>query len=142
MTRINVTINGIPVNDPESHNVFWVDLPDLAGSVNNLQIQRGVGSSTNGAGAFGASINIETDAVSHKPYGEISTAFGSFNTWKNTVKFGTGLLNDHWFIDGRASLISSDGYVDRAAANLQIILPADRVLRCKNPGQGRGIQRP
>jgi iron complex outermembrane receptor protein len=119
MTRINVTINGIPVNDPESHNVFWVDLPDLAGSINNLQIQRGVGSSTNGAGAFGASINIETDAVSHKSYGEISTVFGSFNTWKNTVKFGTGLLNDHWFIDGRASMISSDGYIDRAAASLK-----------------------
>jgi iron complex outermembrane receptor protein len=119
MTRINVTINGIPVNDPESQNVFWVDLPDLAGSVNNLQIQRGVGSSTNGAGAFGASINIETDALSHKPYGEISTAFGSFNTWKNSVKFGTGLLDDHWFIDGRASVISSDGYVDRAASLLK-----------------------
>jgi iron complex outermembrane receptor protein len=119
MTRINVTINGIPVNDPESHNVFWVDLPDLAGSINNLQIQRGVGSSTNGAGAFGASINIETDAVSRLPYSEISTAFGSFNTWKNSVKFGTGLLNDHWFIDGRASMISSDGYIDRAASRLK-----------------------
>ena len=119
MTRINVTINGIPVNDPESHNVFWVDLPDLASSVNNLQIQRGVGSSTNGAGAFGASITIETDAISAEPYGEISTAFGSFNTWKNTVKFGTGLLNNHWFFDGRASLISSDGYIDRASSSLK-----------------------
>jgi iron complex outermembrane receptor protein len=119
MTRINVTINGIPVNDPESHNVFWVDLPDLAGSIDNLQIQRGAGSSTNGAGAFGASINIETDAVSRVPYGEISTDFGSFNTWRNTIKFGTGLMNDHWFIDGRASRITSDGYVDRAFSNLK-----------------------
>src|SRR4030042_4121160 len=119
MTRINVTINGIPVNDPESHNVFWVDLPDLAGSINSLQIQRGVGSSTNGAGAFGASINIETDIVRHKPYGEINTSYGSFNTWKNALKFGTGLMHDHWHIDGRESMITSDGYIDRADAKLK-----------------------
>jgi len=119
MTRINVTINGIPVNDPESHYVFWVDLPDLAGSVNSLQIQRGVGSSTNGAGAFGASINIETNAVKRNPYGELSACYGSFNTWKNSMKFGTGLMHDHWYIDGRASFIASDGYVDRAKAGLK-----------------------
>lgn len=119
MTRINVTINGIPVNDPESHYVFWVDLPDLAGSVNTMQIQRGVGSSTNGAGAFGASVNIETNALRLDPYGEISTSFGSFKTWKNSIKFGTGLIRDHWYFDGRASLISSDGYIDRAGAGLK-----------------------
>jgi iron complex outermembrane recepter protein len=119
MTRINVTINGIPVNDPESHNVFWVDLPDIAGSVNSLQIQRGVGSSTNGAGAFGASINIETDALRSDPYGEISASVGSFNTLKSALKFGTGLIHDHWYLDGRASRIISDGYVDRAGASLK-----------------------
>lgn len=119
MTRINVTLNGIPVNDPESHNVFWVDLPDLASSVNSIQIQRGVGSSTNGAGAFGASLNIDTKAFQSDPYGQVNASFGSYNTWKNTVKLGTGLINNHWYFDGRASLISSDGYIDRAGANLR-----------------------
>jgi iron complex outermembrane receptor protein len=121
LTRINVTINGIPVNDPESHYVFWVDLPDFASSVNSMQIQRGVGSSTNGAGAFGASINIETDATKRNPFAEINSSYGSFNTLKNTIKLGTGLLNNHWYLNGRASIIKSDGYIDRASADLKSV---------------------
>ncbi len=121
LTRINVTINGIPVNDPESHYVFWVDLPDFASSVNSMQIQRGVGSSTNGAAAFGASINIETDATRRNPYAEINSSYGSFNTLKNTIKLGTGILNNHWYLDGRASVIKSDGYIDRANADLKSV---------------------
>jgi len=101
--RINVTINGIPLNDAESQGVWWVDLPDFASSVDNIQIQRGVGTSTNGASAFGASINIMTEKLNPKPYGEISSAFGSFNTYKNTLKAGTGLIKDKWAFDVRLS---------------------------------------
>jgi len=119
MTRINVTINGIPYNDPESHGVFWVDLPDFASSVDNIQIQRGVGTSTNGAAAFGASINIQTTKMSTESYGEIQSSFGSFNTLKNTLLFGTGLINGKWSIDGRLSKINSDGYIDRASSDLK-----------------------
>jgi iron complex outermembrane receptor protein len=117
--RINVTVNGIPYNDPESHGTFWVNLGDFASSTENLQLQRGVGTSTNGSGAFGASLNILTDAVSEEAFGEISNSFGSFNTKKHTVKFSTGKINDHIEIAGRLSNISSDGYVDRAFANLK-----------------------
>lgn len=117
--RINVTINGIPYNDAESHGTFWVNLGDFASSTQNLQLQRGVGTSTNGSGAFGASLNILTDAVSEDPYGEIQNSFGSFNTRKHTLKFSTGKLNDHFEIAGRLSNISSDGYVDRAFADLK-----------------------
>jgi iron complex outermembrane receptor protein len=117
--RINVTVNGIPYNDPESHGTFWVNLGDFASSTENLQLQRGVGTSTNGSGAFGASLNILTDAVSEEAFGEISNSFGSFNTRKHTVKFSTGKINDHIEIAGRLSNISSDGYVDRAFANLK-----------------------
>lgn len=115
----NVTINGIPYNDAESLGTFWVNLGDFASSVESLQLQRGVGTSTNGAGAFGASLNILTDAVSTKANGEISNSFGSYNTRKHTVKFSTGLLNDHIEIAGRLSNIKSDGYIDRASANLK-----------------------
>ena len=115
----NITINGIPYNDQESLGTFWVNLPDFSSSVENLQLQRGVGTSTNGSGAFGASINVLTDAVSDIAYGEISNSFGSFNTRKHTLKFSTGLLNDHIEIAGRLSQIKSDGYVDRATANLK-----------------------
>ena len=115
----NVTINGIPYNDAESLGTFWVNLGDFASSVESLQLQRGVGTSTNGSGAFGASINVLTDAVSNEAYGEISNAFGSFNTRKHTVKFSTGLLNDHIEIAGRLSNIQSDGYIDRASSNLK-----------------------
>ncbi len=118
-TRVNVTINGIAFNDSESQGTFWVNLPDFASSVQNLQLQRGVGTSTNGSGAFGASLNILTDAVSKDAFGEISSSFGSYNTFKNNVKFSTGLLNNHIEIAGRLSLISSDGYIDRAAADLK-----------------------
>ncbi len=115
----NVTINGIPYNDAESLGTFWVNLGDFASSVESLQLQRGVGTSTNGSGAFGASINVLTDAVSTESNGEISNSFGSFNTRKHTVKFSTGLLNDHIEIAGRLSNISSDGYIDRAETDLK-----------------------
>ena len=118
-TRINVTANGIPVNDAESHNVFWVNLPDLASSVNDIQIQRGVGTSTNGAGAFGASINMQTSAFNTQPYAGFSGSAGSFGTHKETLRAGTGIINDHWAVDLRLSDIGSDGYIDRASTNLQ-----------------------
>ncbi|MBC7607546.1 MAG: TonB-dependent receptor plug domain-containing protein, partial [Burkholderiales bacterium] len=95
-TRVNITINGIPYNDSESHGTYWVNMPDFASSVESLQLQRGVGTSTNGAGAFGASLNLLTDNFAQTPLGEISNSFGSFNTRKHTVKFSTGLLNDHF----------------------------------------------
>lgn len=118
-TRINITANGIPMNDAESHGIFWVNTPDIASSIEDLQIQRGAGASTNGAGAFGASINMRTQGTSSKPYSEISGSYGSFNTHKETVKVGSGLLNDHWAFDARVSNIQSDGYRDRAASDLK-----------------------
>ncbi len=118
-TRVNVTINGIPYNDAESQGTFWVNMPDFASSVESLQLQRGVGTSTNGAGAFGASLNLLTDSYANKATGEISSSAGSFNTFKNTVKFSTGLLNDHFEIAGRLSTIKSHGYIDRASSNLK-----------------------
>ena len=117
-TSINVTINGVPVNDAESQNVFWVDLPDIASSTQDIQIQRGVGISTNGAGAFGGAINLLTDDMNADPYGQINLGFGSFNTLKGSVKLGTGLINDHWTIGGRLSYLKSDGYIDRSNSNL------------------------
>ena len=117
--RINVTINGIPYNDPESHGTFWVNLGDFTSSTENLQLQRGVGTSTNGSGAFGASLNILTDAISEKSGGEISNSFGSYGTRKHTVKFTTGKINEHLEVSGRFSNIHSDGYVDRAFTNLK-----------------------
>ena len=117
--RINVTINGIPYNDPESHGTFWVNLGDFASSTENLQLQRGVGTSTNGSGAFGASLNILTDAVSEHAGGEISNSFGSYGTRKHTVKFTTGKINEHLEVSGRFSNIHSDGYVDRAFTDLK-----------------------
>jgi len=117
--RINITVNGIPYNDAESHGSFWVNLGDFASSTENLQLQRGVGTSTNGSGAFGASLNILTDAVAEEAGGEISNSFGSYNTRKHTVKFTTGKINDHIEIAGRLSNISSDGYVDRASSDIK-----------------------
>lgn len=116
---INVTINGIPYNDAESQGTFWVNLGDFASSVEDLQLQRGVGTSTNGAGAFGASINILTDRYNYEPSAEIANSFGSYNTRKHTVKFSTGLFKDHWEFSGRASVIKSDGYIDRASTDLK-----------------------
>lgn len=118
-TRINVTINGVPYNDSESQGTFWVNLGDFASSVENLQLQRGVGSSTNGAGAFGASINILTDRYNVEPSAEIANSFGSYGTQKHTAKFSTGLIRDHWEFAGRASVIKSDGYIDRASSDLK-----------------------
>ncbi|WP_297333560.1 TonB-dependent receptor [Flavobacterium sp.] len=118
-SRVNVTLNGIPYNDAESHGTFWVNMPDFASSVENIQLQRGVGTSTNGAGAFGASLNLLTDAYSKNSSGEISNSFGSFNSRKHTVKFSTGLMNDRFEIAGRLSNIASDGYIDRAESDLK-----------------------
>ncbi len=119
MSRINVTVNGIPLNDPESHAVYWVDLPDIASSTNSIQIQRGVGTSTNGAASFGASINLQTESSNPDPYAIFNTSYGSFNTFKNTLNFGTGLLKKHWNLEGRLSKLSSDGFIDRASVDLQ-----------------------
>lgn len=118
-TRVNVTINGIPYNDSESHGTYWVNMPDFASSLESIQLQRGVGTSTNGSGAFGASLNMLTDTYSKKGTGEISSSFGSFNSQKHTVKFSTGLMNDHFEIAGRLSSLQSDGYIDRASSKLK-----------------------
>ena len=117
-TRINATVNGIPLNDAESHGVFWVNMPDFASSVDNIQIQRGVGTSTNGAATFGASLNFQTDTRQDEAYAQVDNGFGSFNTWRHTVKAGTGLLNNRFAVDARLSKITSDGYVDRASSDL------------------------
>ena len=117
-TRINMTINGIPYNDAESQGLFFVNLPDLASSVSDIQIQRGIGTSSNGAGAFGASMNFSTNEVNLDAYGELNNSAGSFNTWKNTIKAGSGLINGHFTVDARLSKISSDGFIDRATTDL------------------------
>jgi iron complex outermembrane receptor protein len=118
-TRVNITINGIPYNDAESQGTFWVNMPDFTSSTESMQLQRGVGTSTNGSGAFGASLNLLTDAISENAYGEISNSFGSYNTRKHTVKFSSGKINDHVEFSGRFSKIDSDGYIDRAFADLK-----------------------
>lgn len=115
----NITINGIPFNDPESHGTYWVNLPDFTSSIESLQVQRGVGTSTNGSGAFGASVNILTDAVSQNAYTEISNSVGSYNTFKHTIKFSTGKINDAFELSGRLSKIDSDGYIERAFSDLK-----------------------
>jgi iron complex outermembrane receptor protein len=118
-TRVNVTINGIPYNDSESHGTYWVNMPDFASSLESAQLQRGVGTSTNGSGAFGASLNLLTDSYAKESNGEISNSFGSFNTRKHTVKFSTGLMDDHFELAGRLSALKSDGYIDRASSDLK-----------------------
>ncbi|MEY4057920.1 MAG: TonB-dependent receptor [Chitinophagia bacterium] len=117
-TRINVTLNGIPYNDAESSMTYFVDLPDFSSSVNSIQIQRGVGTSTNGAGAFGATMNLSTNSYNPSPYLSLNNSVGSFNSLKNNLVVGSGLLKNHFTIDGRVSRISSDGYMDRASSNL------------------------
>lgn len=117
-SRINVTANGIPINDPESHRVYWVNMPDLASSLRDIQIQRGAGTSTNGAGAFGASINMITDAPDDDPYAELNASYGSYNTNKETLRAGSGLMGEHWTVDMRLSHVGSDGYIDRAFSKL------------------------
>jgi len=118
-TRTNVTLNGIPLNDAEDQGVYFVDLPDLASSVDNIQVQRGVGTSTNGAGAFGASINIQTITRHDTAYAELNNSAGSYGTIKNTVNVGTGLLGGHFSFDGRLSRMNSDGYINRAFSHLK-----------------------
>lgn len=117
-TRINVTINGIPLNDAESNSVYWVNMGDFASNVQSIQLQRGVGTSTNGSGAFGATINMATDAVSAKPFFQFDGSAGSYGTHKESLTFGTGLLKDHWSLNGRLSNIGSDGYIKRASSKL------------------------
>ncbi len=117
--RINMTVNGVPLNDAESHGVYFVDFPDIASSLSAVQIQRGVGTSTNGAAAFGASINMQTELLNTKPYAEISSSYGSFHTNKNSLKVGTGILSNHFALDARLSNVTSDGYVDRASVNMK-----------------------
>ena len=117
-SRINVTANGIPINDAESHRVYWVNMPDLASSLRDVQIQRGAGTSTNGAGAFGASINMATDAPSTEQYAELSGAYGMYNTNRETLRVGSGLLGGHWSFDARISHMGSDGYIERASSQL------------------------
>jgi iron complex outermembrane receptor protein len=118
-SRINVTLNGIPYNDAESQGSFFVDMPDIASSANSIQVQRGVGTSSNGAGSFGGNINVSTNEINKDFSAELNNSYGSFNTWKNTFKFSTGILGKHFLIDGRLSRISSDGYIDRAASDLK-----------------------
>ena len=118
VTRINVTLNGIPYNDAESQGTFFVDLPDFSSSTGSIQIQRGVGTSSNGAGAFGGSINFSTNEVNKNAYAEINNSFGSFSTWKNTIKAGSGLVNG-FTTDIRLSRISSGGFIDRATSDLK-----------------------
>ncbi len=117
-SRINVMANGIPINNPESHNVYWVNMPDLASSLRDVQIQRGAGTSANGAGAFGASINMVTDAPSETHNAELSGAYGMYGTNRETIRVGSGLLNDHWSFDARLSHLGSDGYIERASSEL------------------------
>ena len=119
--RINITVNGVPVNDSESHTVFWVNMPDFASSVDNIQIQRGAGTSTNGAAAFGATVAMQTQKSELKPYAEYSVSAGSFGTVKNTVKLGTGLLQDHFVFDARYSNIQSDEVLKRIEDQFDLI---------------------
>jgi iron complex outermembrane receptor protein len=130
--RINVTLNGIPYNDAESQGTFFVDLPDFASSANSIQIQRGVGTSTNGAGAFGGTINIATNELNREFYVAANNSIGSFNTLKNNIQFGSGLLGKHFTLDGRLSRISSDGYIDRATSNLQSFYLSTAYVNDKN----------
>ena len=130
-TRINLTLNGIPYNDAESQGLFFVNLPDFSSSASSIQVQRGVGSSSNGAGSFGASINFSTNDVNKAAYLELNNSAGSFNTWKNTIKAGTGLQR-HFTADFRLSQISSDGYIDRASSDLKSIYGSVAYIGEKN----------
>lgn len=118
-TRINVTLNGVPVNDAESQQTYWVDLPDVVSSAQSIQLQRGVGSSTNGGSAFGGTLSVQTQTPSLKPFGEGSFSFGSFNTFRENIKAGTGLIKDRYFLEASGSMITSDGYIQRASSDLK-----------------------
>ena len=117
-SRINITANGIPMNDAESAQLYWVNMGDFASSVQSMQIQRGVGTSTNGAGAFGATVNMQTENIGMEPYFGLDLSGGSYYSHKETLRFGTGLIKGHWGIQGRLSNIGSKGYLDRASTNL------------------------
>ncbi len=131
-TRINITLNGIPYNDAESQGIYFVDLPDIVSSVSSIQVQRGVGTSSNGAGAFGATINLATNEINDSMYRELNNSYGSFNTWKHTLKVGSGLLGKHFTIEGRGSLINSDGFIDRAKTNLKSFYVSTAYLSSRN----------
>ncbi len=118
-SSVNVTINGVPLNDPESHGVFWVNMPDLTSSTEEIQIQRGVGTSVNGAGAFGGSINMKTSNFTQEAYGNVGLSGGSFGSRRLSVKAGTGLIDERWSVDTRLSSIASDGFIDRSSADLR-----------------------
>lgn len=118
-TRINVTTNGVPMNDPESHSLYWVNTPDLASMMGSVQIQRGAGTSTNGAGSFGGSINMSTAGAGLKPFAEVTGVYGSFNTHRESIALGTGLIGNRWALSGRVTNVGSDGYVDRASSSMQ-----------------------
>lgn len=131
-TRINVTANGIPINDSESHSLYWVNMPDFASSVNSVQIQRGVGMSTLGAGAFGATVNMSTGRLSPIPYAEVSGSYGAYNTHKETVLFGSGIIGNHWSVDFRLSNIGSDGFIERATSRLRSFYAQASYVNNKN----------
>jgi iron complex outermembrane recepter protein len=131
-SRTNVTINGVPLNDAESQDVFWVDIPDFAENADNIQIQRGVGTSTNGSGAFGASMNLLSSSLRSTPYAEVKSSAGSFNSFKNSVGVGSGLLKSHLTFDIHASLIKSDGFIDRASSDLKSYYAAGGYYSNKN----------
>lgn len=139
-TRINITANGIPVNDAESSQLYWVNMADFASSLESIQIQRGVGTSTNGAGAFGATVNMQTENIGMKPFGSIDLSAGTYGTHKETLRFSTGLLGGHWGFQGRLSNIGSDGYIDRVVA-AQLLLLAGRLLCGQHCGKIHHIQR-
>ena len=131
-TRINVTLNGIPYNDAESQGTFFVDLPDISSSANSIQVQRGVGTSSNGTGSFGGAINLSTNEVNNRSYIALNNSYGSFNTWKNNLQFGSGIIGHHFTIDGRLSSIRSDGYIDRAKSNLRSAFLSTAYVSAKN----------
>ncbi len=119
LNRINVSIDGIPISESESHGTWFVDMPDLASSLENVQVQRGVGTSANGAAAFGGSIDLQTNTLNKDPYSEYRISYGSFNTLKNTIAAGTGLMNGKFTFDVRLSKLKSDGFIDRASSDLK-----------------------
>jgi len=118
-TRINVTINGVAMNNPDSHSMYWYDTPDLISSVGSVPVQRGAGVSTNGSGAFGGAVSMTTDALSPDFGGSASLSYGSYNTNKQGVSISSGLLNNHWVLDARLTHIGSDGYIERGSTDLK-----------------------
>ncbi len=141
-SRVNITANGIPMNDAESSSLFWVNFSDFASSTQSIQIQRGVGTSTNGAGAFGATVNMLTDNIGAKPYVGLDVSGGSYYSHKETVRFSTGLINGHWGLQGRLSNIGSKGYLDRASAKLNSYFLQAGLLQRQHYGKIHYLQRP